>query len=93
MVSLPIYIPIVEGMGFDLVWFGVLFAMNMQLAYLTPPVGFCLFFMKGVAPPEVSMLDIYRSAIPFLPLQLIGLIIVLLFPQLALWLPSIIFPA
>lgn len=91
MVSFPVFIPLVSGFGFDLVWFGVLFAVNMQIAYLTPPLGFCLFYMKGVAPPGVTMTDIYKAIIPFIPLQIIGLVIVLLNPQLVLWLPNMVF--
>ncbi len=91
MITIPIYLPIILGLGFDPVWFGVLFYINMQMAYLTPPFGFTLFYMRGVAPPEVSLADIYRSVIPFVGLQWIGLLLVLFFPQLALWLPEIVF--
>lgn len=89
-ITLPVYIPIVMALGFSKVWFGVLFLVNMQMAYLTPPFGFCLFYLKGVAPPEVSMTDIYRSILPFIPLQLTALVLLLFFPQIALWLPSVI---
>jgi len=91
LITIPIYMPILTGLGYDPVWFGVLFLVNMQMAYLTPPFGFTLFYMKGVAPPGVTMGDIYRSIIPFLPLQLICLLLVLFFPQLALWLPTVVF--
>lgn len=90
MITLPIYIPIVIGLDFDLVWFGVLFVMNMEMGYLTPPFGWNLFYMKGVAPKEVSMLDIYRSIIPFVGLQALGLIIVMAFPEIAMYLPKLI---
>jgi len=91
MVTMPIYFPIFLGLGYDPVWFGVLFMINMQMAYLTPPFGYCLFYMKGAAPPGVTMGDIYRSIIPFIGLQWIGLLAVLFFPQLALWLPEVVF--
>ncbi len=88
MITAPIYVPIVTSLGFDPLWYGILFILNMQMAYLTPPFGFVLFYMKGVVPPEISMGDIYKSVGPFVVLQAIGLIIVMLFPQIALWLPS-----
>ena len=90
MITLPIYLPLVTGFGFDLTWFGVVFLVNMQIAYLTPPVGFSLIYFKGVAPPEVTMGDIYRSILPFLPMQLAVMALVMFFPQLALLLPELI---
>jgi len=86
----PIYAPIVITMGFDPIWFGVLVMVNMQCAWLTPPYGFNLFYMRAITPPEISTLDIYRSVIPFIGLQLICLILVMIFPQIALWLPALI---
>ena len=83
----PILIPIVQALEFDLLWFGVLFVINMTMGYLTPPFGFNLFILKGVAPPSVTMEHLYRSVIPFCILQVIGLAIVILFPEIALWLP------
>jgi tripartite ATP-independent transporter DctM subunit len=83
----PIMVPIVEALGFDLLWFGVLFVINMTMGYLTPPFGFNLFILKGVAPPTVTMEHLYRSVIPFCILQVIGMVLVMLFPQIALWLP------
>jgi tripartite ATP-independent transporter DctM subunit len=91
MITMPVYLPIVTGLGFDPVWFGVLFLVNMQMAMLTPPFGYGLFYMRGVAPPGVTIGDIYKSIIPFIPLQLIGLFLVLFIPQLALWLPNLVF--
>lgn len=84
----PILIPIVHALGFDLLWFGVLFVINMTMGYLTPPFGFNLFILKGVAPPDITMNDLYRSVLPFCLLQAIGLIFVILFPEIALWLPG-----
>jgi TRAP-type mannitol/chloroaromatic compound transport system permease large subunit len=90
MITLPIYIPIVQGLGFDLVWFGVLFVMNMEMGYLTPPFGWNLFYMKGVAPKEVTIGDIYRSVIPFVGLQALGLIIVMIIPEIAMYMPKLL---
>jgi len=90
-VTIPVYMPILISLGFDPVWFGVLFIISMQIAYLTPPFGWSLFYMRGVAPPTVKISDIYRSILPFIGLQWIGLLLVLFFPQLALWLPDIVF--
>jgi len=91
MLTAPIFVPVIIQLDLSLVWFGVLFIVNMQMAYITPPFGFDLFYLKGVAPPEVRLEDIYRSIWPFLLCQLIGLALVMVFPQLVLWLPSIIF--
>jgi tripartite ATP-independent transporter DctM subunit len=92
-ITMPIYIPIIKALGFDPIWFGVLYLVNMQMAYLTPPFGYCLFLMKGVAPPDVTMGDIYRSVTPFVIIQGIGLVIIMVFPQIVLWLPSLLFGA
>ena len=85
----PVYVPIAVALGFDPVWYGVLFVINMEMAYITPPFGFNLFYMKGVVPEGVSMGDIYRSVPPYVAVQAVSLAIVMLFPKLALWLPSI----
>ncbi|TET26875.1 MAG: TRAP transporter large permease subunit [Dehalococcoidia bacterium] len=90
-ITMPIYIPIIKELGFDPVWFGVLYLVNMQMAYLTPPFGYCLMLMRGVVPPDITMGDIYRSVIPFVLLQGVGLAIIMLFPQVVLWLPHLIF--
>ena len=88
MLTTPIFVPIVTALGFDPLWFGILFVINMEMAYITPPFGFNLFILKGVVPPNISMTDIYRSIVPFVVLQAICLILVMAFPELALWLPS-----
>jgi len=88
---MPIYVPIIKALGFDPVWFAVLYVMNMQMAYITPPYGLNLFYMKAVAPKEITLSDIYGSIVPFLGLQAIALILLILFPKIALWLPSLIF--
>ena len=87
MITAPLYFPIIRSLGFDPVWFGVLFIINMEMAYLTPPFGYNLFYMKAVAPKDITLLDIYRSIIPFVILQGIALVICIIFPQIILWLP------
>lgn len=89
MLAAPIYVPIIKVLGFNPLWFGILFILNMQMAYLTPPYGFNLFYLKGIVPKGVTMGDIYRSIVPFVAMQGIGLALVMIFPQLALFLPSI----
>ena len=83
----PIFIPIATLLGFDSIWFSIVFILNMQVAYLTPPFGWALILMKGVAPPEVQTRDIWQSVPPFVGIQMIVLILTMIFPQLALWLP------
>jgi len=87
----PIFVPIAVALGFDLVWFSIVFILNMQVAYLTPPFGWCLILMKGVAPPEISTGDIWRSVPPFVSMQVLVLALTILLPQLALWLPGRMF--
>jgi TRAP-type C4-dicarboxylate transport system permease large subunit len=87
----PIFMPIAKSLGFDPIWFSIIFILNMQVAYLTPPFGWALILMKGVAPPEVSTSDIWRSVPPFVAIQVLALILVMIFPQLALWLPEKMF--
>lgn len=89
----PLYIPIVARLGFNLVWFGVLYVINCQMAYLTPPFGYNLFIMRGVVPKDsgITLTDIYKSVIPFVAIQATCLGIVMAFPQIALWLPGVIF--
>lgn len=88
MITVPIYIPIITQLGFNPLWFGIVFTVNTEMAFLTPPFGFTLFYMKALVPKGITMGDIYRSIIPFVLLQATGLILVIIFPQLALWLPS-----
>jgi TRAP-type mannitol/chloroaromatic compound transport system permease large subunit len=85
----PIFVPIAEKLGFDLVWLGVLFCLNMQISYLTPPFGPAAFYLKGVAPPDISLNDIFAALWPFIILQAVVLCVVLFFPQVALWLPAL----
>jgi len=88
MITAPLYLPIITGLGFDPLWFGILYIMNMEMAFLTPPYGITLFYMKAIVPKEITMADIYRSIIPFVGLQALGLIVIMIFPQIALWLPN-----
>ncbi|MGD8668127.1 MAG: TRAP transporter large permease subunit [Desulfobacterales bacterium] len=100
LIVLPLIAPVVSNLGFqieghgvvdnpELVWFVVLIAVSLQTSFLTPPVGFALFYLKGVAPPEVELVDIYKGVVPFIILQLIGLVIIAIWPQLVIWLPAL----
>jgi TRAP-type mannitol/chloroaromatic compound transport system permease large subunit len=100
LIILPLLAPVVSALGMDinnygvidnaeLVWFAVLVAVSLQTSFLTPPVGFALFYLKGVAPKEIVLLDIYKGVVPFIILQLIGLLLVALFPQVVIWLPAV----
>ena len=84
----PLYVPLVKVLGFDLIWYGVLYTITCQIAYMTPPFGYNLFLMRAMAPPEVKLGDIYRSIIPFVLVMVVALALVMVFPQLALWLPE-----
>ncbi len=90
LLTMPIFAPVVRELGMDVIWFGILFTMNMQVSYLTPPFGAAAFYLKSVAPPDVSLSMIFRAVLPFIGLQLIGLTLVLLFPDIALWLPNLL---
>ncbi|MCH7897142.1 MAG: TRAP transporter large permease subunit [candidate division NC10 bacterium] len=89
-IVVPIIAPALEKLGIDLLWFAIVICMNLQTSFLTPPFGWSLFFLKGVAPPEVTTGHIYRGIIPFVVLQLVGLGLLLSFPEMALWLPRLI---
>ena len=84
----PLYIPLVGALDFDLIWYGVLYTITCQIAYMTPPFGYNLFLMRAMAPPEIALTDIYRSIVPFVIIMMFGLAIVMAFPQIALWLPE-----
>ncbi len=84
----PLYVPLVDALGFNLIWYGVLYTITCQIAYMTPPFGYNLFLMRAMAPKEVTLIDIYRSIIPFVLVMIFGLIIVMAFPEIALWLPQ-----
>ena len=96
LIVLPIFAPIVgkldygtfiQGKEVILAWFAILLAVNMQTAFLTPPFGFALFYMKGTVPPEVTMLDIYKGIVPFVIVQLVALVLCMVFPDIVLYLP------
>ena len=88
LIPLPVFLPVVQAAGFDPVWFGILFIIMMEVGYMTPPFGFNLFYLKGVAPPDVTMGDIYRSVIPYVLVTLVGLFLIIVIPGIALWLPD-----
>ncbi len=87
----PLYVPLVGELGFDLVWYGVLYTITTQIAYMTPPFGYNLFLMRAMAPPEIQLRDIYRSIVPFVGVMVLALSIVMMFPQIALWLPDYVY--
>ncbi|TCK07614.1 TRAP transporter large permease [Marinobacterium mangrovicola] len=89
LILLPLVGPVVAGLGFDLTWFVVLFALALQTSFLTPPVGFSLFYLKGVAPPEITTMDIYKGVIPFILIQLTAVLMVFWWEDLVLWLPEV----
>lgn len=93
LITLPAFMPVVQHWGWDPIWFGVMFIIMMEIGYMTPPFGFNLFYLKGVAPPEVTMKDIYLSVIPYVLVTLLGAFILVLFPQIALYLPNLFFGA
>ena len=84
----PLYIPLVQKLGFDLVWYGVLYTITCQIAYITPPFGYNLFMMRAMAPPGITMRDIYASIWPFVGIMVASLIIIGCFPEIATWLPN-----
>lgn len=90
-IHVPVLTPLMTFFGFDPVWFAILIAVNLQTSFLTPPFGYALFYLKSVCPPGVTTMHIYKGIVPFVLLQLVGLVVVILFPQLVLWLPCVIF--
>lgn len=87
----PLYVPLVTVLGFDLVWYGVLYTITTQIAYMTPPFGYNLFLMRAMAPPEIELKDIYASILPFVCIMALALALVMAFPQLSLWLPETVY--
>ncbi|WP_435312224.1 TRAP transporter large permease [Primorskyibacter sedentarius] len=87
----PLYVPLVKALGFDLVWYGVLYTITCQIAYMTPPFGYNLFLMRAMAPPEITLKDIYGSILPFVLVMVFALSVVMIFPQIALWLPGYVY--
>jgi tripartite ATP-independent transporter DctM subunit len=90
LLTMPIFVPIIERLGYDPIWFGILFCMNMQISYLSPPFGPAAFYLKSVAPPEISLQDIFKALWPFMIMQIAAMLLVMKFPQLALWLPAVL---
>ena len=91
LVVVPIFTPIAMDLNFNPLWFAMLICINLQTSFLTPPFGYALFYFKGVAPPEYTMGDIYKGIIPFVIIQIIGLAIMISFPEIITWLPSVFF--
>jgi tripartite ATP-independent transporter DctM subunit len=87
----PLYVPLVGALGFDLVWYGILYTITCQIAYMTPPFGYNLFLMRAMAPPEITLRDIYGSIAPFVLVMVLALVMVMAFPQIALWLPNYVY--
>lgn len=88
LITLPVFMPIVKSLGFDPIWFGILFVINMEIGYKTPPFGFNLFYLKGVVPPGITMKDIYTSVVPFVLIEILAIAIIMIFPEIATWLPD-----
>ena len=88
LIILPLVAPVVQNLGFDLVWFTVLFAVCLQTSFLTPPVGFAIFYLKGVAPEGIDIRTIYRGVFPFILLQLLGLALLFIWDPIVTWLPA-----
>jgi len=84
----PLYVPLVIALGFNPIWYGILYTITCQIAYITPPFGYNLFLMRAMAPAEVTLIDIYKSIIPFVLIMVVGLAMVIIFPEIALWLPN-----
>jgi tripartite ATP-independent transporter DctM subunit len=84
----PLYVPLIISLGFNPIWYGILYTITCQIAYVTPPFGYNLFLMRAMAPKEVTLIDIYKSIIPFVLIMLVGLALVIVFPEIALWLPN-----
>ena len=87
----PLYVPLVGALGFDLIWYGILYTITTQIAYMTPPFGYNLFLMRAMAPPEISLKDIYASITPFVLIMVCALILIMIFPSIATWLPDYVY--
>ena len=84
----PLYLPIIVGLGFDPLWFGLIFLLNLQMAYLTPPFGFNLFYLKSVISKDIKLTELYKAVVPFIGLQILALVLCIIFPQIITWLPT-----
>jgi len=90
LITFPIFLPIARSLGFDEVWFILMIAVNLQASFLTPPVGYALFYIKGTAPSSVRLWDIYRGVVPFVLLQLLAIVLLAVFPDLVTFLPNLV---
>ena len=90
-VVVPVVAPVLLAMGIDPIWLGILIAINLQTSFLTPPFGFAIFYLKSVIPKEINTLEIYKGVIPFILIQVITIIIIVLYPEITTWLPNKIF--
>jgi TRAP-type mannitol/chloroaromatic compound transport system permease large subunit len=88
LIFIPVFIPLVKGFGFDPVWFCILFLIIIQTSYLTPPMAPAIFYLRGISPPQITLGHMFRGVVPFIVLQIITLLIVMMFPATVLWLPS-----
>ena len=88
IICIPIFLPIVRALGFDLLWFALIFKMVLLIGYFTPPFGMGMFYFKGIGHPDVTMADLYRAIVPFVTIFTISTILCIIFPQIPLWLPS-----
>ncbi|WP_299652047.1 TRAP transporter large permease subunit [uncultured Tateyamaria sp.] len=89
--TMPVFLPVLTSLGYDPIWFGIVFNLSMQIAYLTPPFGPACFYLKGAAPPDVTLQDIFAAQWPFIAIQVVALLIVVLWPGLSLWLPQLVY--
>jgi TRAP-type mannitol/chloroaromatic compound transport system permease large subunit len=87
----PLYVPLVGELGFNLIWYGVLYTVTTQIAYMTPPFGYNLFLMRAMAPPEITLRDIYASISPFVLVMVGTLTLIMAFPEIALWMPNYVY--
>jgi tripartite ATP-independent transporter DctM subunit len=90
MITLPVYMPIIHALNFNPVWFGILVLISLEIAFTSPPFGALLFVMKGVAPPDTTMGDIYQATIPFILCDIIAMSLIMAFPAIAVWLPELV---
>jgi tripartite ATP-independent transporter DctM subunit len=90
LITFPVFLPLGAMLGFDPVWLIIMIAINLQASFLTPPVGYSLFYMRSTVPPEITMMDIYKGVVPFLGLQLLALLLLVAFPELITWLPTLV---
>ncbi|MEH6700047.1 MAG: TRAP transporter large permease subunit, partial [Brevundimonas sp.] len=89
LLTVPVFLPVVQFYGFDQIWFGVLFALTIQMGYISPPFGYTLFYIKGTLPKDISMGTVYRGILPFFLLQIVGLLVCVALPDLITWLPEL----